>query len=197
MGRVEEGRRQLIEGRKLLYDLGGMVWWAGPAMMDAEFEVFAGDYQRGYDAVAEAAVTLAASAETGYLATIVGYQSQMCVLLGRDDEALELASEADAMAQADDFEPHARARIVRAYVFARRGDIAAADAQVAEAAALVELKDYIIVHLDLAFARAEVARLGGRPEEARSALEQALAVAEAKGHVLAAEQARKALSELA
>jgi tetratricopeptide (TPR) repeat protein len=196
MGRVEEGRRQLVDGRKLLYDLGGTVWWAGPSMMDAEYEVFAGDYQRGYDAVVEGAAALAASAETGYLATIVGYQSQMSLLLGRDDEALRLANEADAMGQADDFEPHARARITRAYVFARRGDIAAADAQVAEAAELAESKDYIIIHLDLAFARAEVARLAGRPDEARAALEHALAVAEAKGHALAAEQARTAMAEL-
>jgi hypothetical protein len=117
-------------------------------------------------------------------------------LLGRDDEALRLANEADAMGQADDFEPHARARIIRAYVFARRGDIAAADEQVAEAAELIEPIDYIILHLGLAFARAEVARLAGRPDEARAALEHALAVAAAKGHALAAEQARTAMAEL-
>ena len=194
MGRVDEGRKGLVEGRKLLHDLGGTIWWAGPSMMDAEYEVYAGDYQRGYDSLAEGRTALAASGETGYLSTIIGYQAHMSLLLGRDDEALQLAAEADAIAQADDFEPHARARIVRAYVYARRGDAAGAEVQVAEAAELIGSKDFIILHLDLAFVRAEVARLGAHPDEARAALEHALALAEAKGHALAAEQARGELA---
>jgi class 3 adenylate cyclase/tetratricopeptide (TPR) repeat protein len=196
MGSVEEGRRLLVDGRKLLRDLGGTVYWAGPSMMDAEYEVFAGDYQRGYDSLAEGRAAFEAHAETGYLSTIVGYQGHMSVLLGRDDEALQFADEADAMGQADDFEPHARARIIRAYVFARRGDIAAADAEVAEAAELIEPRDFVILHLDLAFVRAEVARLDRRLDEARGALEHAIAIAEAKGHALAVEHARAKLSEL-
>jgi hypothetical protein len=194
MGRVDEGRKGLVEGRKLLHDLGGTIWWAGPSMMDAEYEVYAGDYQRGYDSLAEGRAALAASAETGYLSTIIGYQAHMSLLLGRDDEALQLAAEAEAIAQEDDFEPHARARIVRAYVYARRGDAAAAEVQLAEAAELIGSKDFIILHLDLAFVRAEVARLGAHPDEARAALEHALALAEAKGHALAAEQARGELA---
>ena len=196
MGRVEEGRRLLIEGRKVLYDLGGTIWWAGSSMMDAEYEVFAGDYQRGYDSVAEGRAALAGGTETGYLATVAGYQGQMSLLLGREDEALQLADEADAMGQADDFEPHARSRIIRAYVLARHGEIAAADEQVAEAAALIEPKDYVILHLDLAFLRAEVAQLAGRPDEAREALEHAVAVAGEKGHALAVGRAQRALAAL-
>jgi tetratricopeptide (TPR) repeat protein len=196
MGDVEEGRRLLVEGRKLLYDLGGTVWWAGPSMVDAEYELYAGDYERAYDALAGGAAALASAAETGYLATIVGYQAHVSLLLGREDEALELAARADELGQADDFEPHARARIVRAYIFARRGELAAAEAQVAEAAELVGSKDFYIVQLDLAFARAEVARLAGRVDEARAALEHALAIAEAKGHALAAARARAALATL-
>jgi tetratricopeptide (TPR) repeat protein len=165
-------------------------------MMEAEFEVFGGDYQRAQESLAAGRAVLAESAETGFLATVAGYQAHLCFLLGRDDEALQHADEADAMGQADDFEPHARARLVRAHVFAKRGDFTAADEQIAAAAELIEPIDYVILHLDLAFARADVARAAGRPGEARKALEQAIEVGEAKGHALAVERARNAIAAL-
>jgi tetratricopeptide (TPR) repeat protein len=185
-----------VEGRKLLHELGGTIWWAGSSMMDAEYETFAGDYQRGYDSVAEGRAALAETAETGYLATVVGYQGHMSLLLGRHEDALRFADEADAMGKPDDFEPHSRARLIRAHVLARRGDVAAAAEQLAEAAALIEPNDFVILHLELALARAEVARLAGRTDEAREALERATAIAEAKGHALAAGQARRGLAAL-
>jgi hypothetical protein len=64
----------------------------------------------------------------------------------------------------------------------------------AASAALIDPTDYAILHLDLAFARAEVARLAGRPDEERAALERALSVAEAKGNVVAAERASRLLA---
>jgi hypothetical protein len=116
--------------------------------------------------------------------------------LGRDEEAVAFAAEAEQMSQADDFEPHARARIVRGVVRAKRGDFEGANAQLAEAADLIEPRDFVILHLDLAFARAEVAELAGRDVEARMALEHAISIAAPKGHVLAVEQARAALAQL-
>jgi hypothetical protein len=62
------------------------------------------------------------------------------------------------------------------------------------APALVDPTDYMILHVDLAFARAEVARLAGKLDEQRGTLERALSVAEAKGNVVAAERARKRLA---
>ncbi|HSB38235.1 MAG TPA: adenylate/guanylate cyclase domain-containing protein [Gaiellaceae bacterium] len=195
-GRVDEGRALLAEGRRLLRDLGATVWWAGTSMMEAELELYAGDYQRGLDSVAEGRAALEESAETGYLATAVGFQGHLCAMLGRDDEALVYADEADAMGQADDFEPHARAHVIRAFVLARRGEQDAAREQLARAAELIEPRDFTILHLDLAFARAEVARLAGRTDEARRALEHGASVAEAKGHLLALERARRTLEAL-
>jgi hypothetical protein len=49
---------------------------------------------------------------------------------------------------------------------------------------------------EFACARAEVARLAGRPGEQRKALEQALALAEAKGIVVAAARDREALAAI-
>jgi hypothetical protein len=58
---------------------------------------------------------------------------------------------------------------------------------------MLEPTDFAALHLDLAFARAEVALLTGRTDEQRAALEDALTVAEAKGHTVAVERIRRRL----
>jgi class 3 adenylate cyclase/tetratricopeptide (TPR) repeat protein len=193
-GRLEEGRAEIAAGRGLLRDLGDRIWWAGSSMVEAEMELVAENPERAHDLLAEGRKVLAASAETGYLATIVGGQAHAAFDLGLDDKALRFADEACAMAASDDFEPHARERFVRAQVLARRGDFEGADQLIAAAAELVDPTDYVILHLDLAFAAAEVARLAVRPDAERAALERALSFAEEKGSVAATERARRLLA---
>jgi tetratricopeptide (TPR) repeat protein len=159
-------------------------------------ELSAGDPERAYAAAAEGHDVLAASAETGYLTTVVGYQAQAALALGRDDEALRLADEARELAAVDDFEPRGRERFVRAQVLARRGDFTAADELIAAAAELVDPTDWLDLRIELALARAEVARVAGRFGEEREALARALSVAEAKGNVAVAERARTRLAAL-
>ena len=196
LGLLEEGRADIGAGRSLLRDLGDQIWWAGAGMVEAEMERMAGNAERAAFLLAEGREVLAASAETGYLSTVMGAQAHAAVDLGRDDEALEFADETRATAQPDDFEPHARERFVRAQVLARRGDLAGADELIASSADIVDPTDYIILHIDLAFARAEVARLAARPDEQRAALQHALSVAEAKGDIAAAGRARRGLASL-
>ena len=80
---------------------------------------------------------------------------------------------------------------------ARRGQSDAADELLREAAEIVEPTDYFIMHVDLRFAEAEVARLAGNPERAREALEQARALGESKGSVATVARADRLLAELA
>jgi class 3 adenylate cyclase/tetratricopeptide (TPR) repeat protein len=196
-GRLEEGRAEEASGRLLFEELGDWIEaWAGGATLMADTELRAGAFERAYELLADAHAALAETAETGYLATVVGMRAQAAAELGRDDEALELADEAERLGQPDDFEPHARQRLVQGRVRARRGDFAAADELLREAAELVEPTDYMVLHLELAFARADVDRLAGRADAERRSLERALDVAEAKGNVVAAEQARRRLAEL-
>jgi hypothetical protein len=54
----------------------------------------------------------------------------------------------------------------------------------------------VILQLDLAFARAEVDRLAGRPEAERAVLEAALSVAELKQNLVAVERMRARLAEI-
>jgi class 3 adenylate cyclase/tetratricopeptide (TPR) repeat protein len=195
-GRLEEGREDGAAGRLLFHELGDRIWWAGASMLLGDIELSAGSYERAYELLAEGHAALAESSETGYLATVVGLRAQAALELGRLDEALELVEETERVSAPDDLEPHARRRLVRARVLARRGDFAEADELLREAEEIVEPTDYVILHLELAFAQADVARLAGRGAEERRALERALEVAEAKGNAVAAERARGRLAEI-
>jgi class 3 adenylate cyclase/tetratricopeptide (TPR) repeat protein len=195
-GQVEEGRAESAAGRALLHDLGDRLNWASASMVPADSELWAGDPHLAYDLLTEGHTVLAESAETGYLATVVGLQAQAALELGRDDEALELVEETLRLAQRDDFEPHARCLLVRARERARRGDAAAAAELLREAAAIIEATDYATLHIDLAYAEADAARLAGQTEKEREALDRLLQAAEAKGNLLAARRARERLAEL-
>jgi ATP/maltotriose-dependent transcriptional regulator MalT len=196
LNRLDEGRKDVAAGRALLKELGNEISWAGSSMINAEMELLAGNAEEAYETLAEGHERLAASAETGYLATVVGLRAQAALGLGREDEALRLADEAERVAAVDDFEPHGRLRLVRARVLARRGDFDQADELLREAAEIIEPTDYVILHLNVAFARAEVDRLAGRPEAERAALEAALPMAEKKQNLLAVERIRARLAEI-
>jgi hypothetical protein len=161
--------------------------------MEADMELGAGSPDRAYRALAAGAEVLAASSETGYLATVVSMQSLAALELGRSDEALRLTAMACEIAVDDDIDPHVRDRIVRARIAAQRGEFASADELVQEAGRMIEPTDFAGAHLDVARTRAEVARLAGRSAEERAALADALAIAEAKGHTVAVERIREQL----
>lgn len=165
-------------------------------MVMANAELLAGSAELAYELLAEGHAALAESSETGDLATVASVRALAALELGRGDEALELADETEPIAAPDDLDPHARSRLVRARALARRGELEAADELIREAAKIVQPTDYVIWHLDLAFARADVERLAGRRDGERQALEYALEVAEAKGNLVAAERARGRLAEL-
>ncbi|MGB2875178.1 MAG: hypothetical protein WBB76_06850, partial [Gaiellaceae bacterium] len=195
-GLLDEGRRDVADGRELLRELGASIWWAGTAMAQGDMELVAGDPAIAYEVLAVGQEALGRSAETGYLATIVGLRAQAALALGRETEALELADETERLAQRDDFDPHVRERLVRACVAARRGFIEQADRLIGEATAILEPTDYEMLHRDLAFAQAEVEGLAGRPDGERQALERALAHAERKADLVSAQRARQRLAEL-
>jgi uncharacterized protein HemY len=102
---------------------------------------------------------------------------------------------AERVAAPDDVEPPVSRRLVQVRASARRGDLAAADELLREAAEIVEPTDDMLLHLALAFAQADVAHQAGGGGGERRALERALEVAEAKGNVVAAVRARGRLAE--
>jgi len=82
---------------------------------------------------------------------------------------------------------------VRGRIAAQRGEFENAAELVEEAGRMIERTDFAGAHLDVARARAKVARLAGRSDEERAALADALAIAESKGHTVAMERIRSRL----
>ena len=195
-GSFDEAREDITAGRALLFDLGGELWWAGTSMLQGDIELTAGDPQSAYDVLAEGHRVLSGHAETGYLATVVGLRAVAALRLGRDDEAIELAEETGRLAQKDDFEPHARAGLVRAIVEARRGHLDEAEDLLRQAAGLIEATDYLFLHVALNLSRAEVAVLAGRPEDEHEALERALSAAAEKGCLVVERRIQERLAQL-
>ncbi len=189
-GRLEEGRAEVRVGKTLLHDLGDLISWAGLSGMEGEMELGSGSPDNAYRALAEGAELLAARSETGYLATVLSMQSLAALELGRHEEALSLTGKAIDIAVQDDIDPYARDRVVRGRVAAQRGDFGTADELLEEAGRLIEQTDFATLQLNVALARAEVARLAGRTDEERAALADALAIAEAKGHTVAVHRIR-------
>jgi len=93
-------------------------------------------------------------------------------------------------------DPRSRDCLIRARVAAKQGDLGEADELLAVARNMIEPTDFAHLKIDLAFSRAEVARLAGRREEERAALEAMLSLAEAKGNALVARRAGIALASL-
>jgi class 3 adenylate cyclase len=190
------GRADIGAGRARLHDMKHFHNWAGTAMIEADFEVRAGEPRAAAAALEGAYAFMHARVGTGYLATIVGYRAIAAVELGRDDDALAFADEVERIAQTDDFEPHCTQACVRARVLARRGDHEAA-AEAIRAAVAVPLTEYLVEQAYVSLSLAEVERLAGRPDAERAALVEAVRVAELKGDVITAGRARDRLAELA
>ena len=189
-GRLEEGRGEVLAGKTLMRELGDLISWGGLAAMESDMELGAGSPEHAYRALAAGAEVLLASSETGYLATILSMQSLAALELGRPDEALSLTTRACEIAVQDDIDPHVRDRVVRGRIAAQRGEFENAAELVEEAGRMIERTDFAGAHLDVARARAEVARLAGRSDEERAALADALAIAESKGHTVAMQRIR-------
>ena len=109
---------------------------------------------------------------------------------GLDDEALELAEASGELAVRDDLYYQVERRGPLALVLARRGRLEEAERLAVELAADT---DMLAMQAGALLDLAGVLRLAGRPAEAAPLARQALALAERKGHVVAARQARELL----
>jgi class 3 adenylate cyclase len=196
-GQPEAGRSEIAAGRTRLSDVGLVQAWAATAQILGEMELAAGEPARAEAALAESYEFMSATRATGYLSTTVGLRAAAALELGRDDEALRLADEVEAISQAGDFEPHVRQSCVRARVLARRGDHDAAAEVIEAAVAIADETDFLTLVEYAAISLAEVERLAGRGDGERAALEKALRIAEQKGDVLTADQAREQLADAA
>ena len=125
-----------------------------------------------------------------------GNLAQALYALDRLDEADAWAGRAAELGASDDAWKEMLWRQVRAKVLARRGEHAEAERLAREAVAICDETDMLDAQGDVYADLGEVLLLAGKPDEAATALEQALERYERKGNVVSAQRARARLADL-
>ena len=195
-GRFDEARQLMAEARASLanlarpLDVSTMAFWTGP------LELLAGDAAAAEHDLREACDALDAAGERGWLSTMSGLHAQALYALDRLDEAEAAAGRSRETATSDDYNAQAFWRETQAKVLARRGDLTAAEELAREAVEIINRSDEINHQAQVRASFAEVLELAGRADDARSQLEQALALYEQKGNEVMTERARELLAEL-
>jgi ATP/maltotriose-dependent transcriptional regulator MalT len=117
-------------------------------------------------------------------------------LQGRYDEAETLTRECETACRANDVHSHIMWRATRAKALARRGRVEEAKELAREAVAYGSSSDFLSARGDSCMDLAEVLEIDGDLRGMTAAVEDAIALYELKGNVLAAGQARSRLQAL-
>jgi class 3 adenylate cyclase/tetratricopeptide (TPR) repeat protein len=192
-GRIEEARALEAEADSVIEDLGSR-WLSATAVfgkwMIAEL---AGEPERA-QAVARASVeTLEAMGAVSQASTAAALLAWSLARQGCHDEAVRFADLATAWAAPDDMASQTGQLAARALVFAARGDLERAEHAAREAVRFAEPSEEISLRGDCLVTLATVLGRAGRGREAVVALEEAIALYERKGNVVAAGRARAVL----
>jgi class 3 adenylate cyclase/tetratricopeptide (TPR) repeat protein len=177
-------------------ELGQKLWLAAGGMYLWEIEMLAGDLSAAERAVRRSCELLGELGEVGHRSTAAGQLAASLYALARLDEAHEWTETAEGLAPKGDVSSQMLWRQVRARVLARRGDHATAEELGREAVVLAEATDMLNYHANALADLAEIYVVAGRAGEGRAHLEQALALYERKGNLVAADRAGRRLEEL-
>jgi DNA-binding SARP family transcriptional activator len=197
-GRFDDARSHLEEaqrGRSEFSDPTTIATsWAYSA---AWVELLAGEPEAAEAILDEACRTLRSIGDDAWLATNLAVLADAVYRQGRYLESASLSKEALAVAPLDDRVAQSLTRSARAKALARSRKFAEAERLAREAVAMRESSQKLNDHAEALLALAEVLGLSGKSTDAAEALEQARALFEAKGNVVAADRTHASLLALA
>jgi class 3 adenylate cyclase/tetratricopeptide (TPR) repeat protein len=162
----------------------------GPAeLLARDFDAAVAQLQPSYEALGKVG-------EGGYRARIAALLAEAVLEQGHLDEAIELATDAQALAGVNNADPSTLAVVlsVRARVASGRGDHEEATRFARDAVRTLRQMEYVGLQADTKRVLGEVLAAAGRPDEAASALSAALALYEQKGSTVLAERTRALLA---
>jgi tetratricopeptide (TPR) repeat protein len=181
VGDYEKARMNVKSARAVLRDLGQAVRAASSSLDVAIVELLAGDAAAAEREIRPDCEMLQGIGETYFLSSMAITLARAVLAQGRDEDALTWIEAAEGLAAEDDIDAQSESRCVRALVLARKGSLVEAEALVrkgVELAAQLEtpaLKGSSLSDLAAVLLHAK------RPDEARQALAEAIAVYAAKG----------------
>jgi tetratricopeptide (TPR) repeat protein len=188
-GEFDKARLLYRRGRTLIRDLGQGVNAASTGIDLLAVELLAGDLVAAEREVMPDYDFLARAGETYFMSTIAALLSRVVRDQGRDEEALVFSQIAEGATAADDMESQALWRSIRAPIVARAGDLAKAESLARSAVELSRKSDAPQMQADALSELATVLMLAGRLDEARQAIDVAIAIYQNKGDVVSAARA--------
>jgi tetratricopeptide (TPR) repeat protein len=197
LGRFDEARAILFDLRAELADRGGgFTLAAATGFYSVYIELLAGDPAAAAEFGAEGCRLLEEMGEKLLLSSVAGLHAQALYVLDRLEEAEAWAGRASELGAGE--QPYTQMiwRQVRAKVLARRGEHVEAERLARETVAIGGTTDMLNAQGDMYADLAEVLLLGGKPDEAAVALEQALARYQRKGNLVSTQHTRTRLAEL-
>jgi len=189
-GDFDEARRCYTEARATLEDLGRTVVAASTSLASYGVEMLAGDPGAAERELRRDYAALTELGEKYFLSTVAGELARVLYAQGRYEDADAMSSRAEELAGDDDIASQALWRSARAKVLARRGRNEEALRLAWEAVELIGRTDAHVTKAETLVDLAEVLRLTDREGEAEAALDEAVALLDAKGNVVAAEGIR-------
>ena len=162
------------------------------AMDEGFVEMRAGELERAAQIFEGAWHGLAEAGEHGFRSTIGTFLAEVLARLGRADEAETVIDESERLAVHDDAATVLGLARARSVVAAARG----LHEEAIEAVRLADATEYLDERADLYMMLGDALLAAGRSNESADALGTAAAVAEQKGSLTLAEQARERLAAL-
>jgi tetratricopeptide (TPR) repeat protein len=196
-GEGSEARRLIDEAVEICEELGLHLHLATALGFEsATVHSIEGDLVAAEGDLRRAVDLLSAMNEKANLSTVAARLAEILCRQEKEEEAEDFLRLSEKTAGADDWTTHSAIKEVRALLLARREQFEAAESLARQALALADATDDIEARGWERLRLAEILALASRPAEAASLLDEAKDLFEAKGHLVGAEEAQKALANL-
>ena len=187
-GSFDEARELYAESAELNDRMGLRFRRAVSALYGAEIELLAGDPPAAESELRRAYETLEAMGESGTRAVVAALLAFALCSQERDDESWALIELAEEITDPGDLFPLVLERTTRARLLARQGATGPAEEMARDALALAATTDCVSLHAHTRLALATALAQAGRHDDARELIDQARAIHQAKGNLVAAER---------
>jgi class 3 adenylate cyclase/tetratricopeptide (TPR) repeat protein len=195
-GDFDRARDLSRRAKLILDDLGPTVLAASTSQESSVVEMLAQRPQAAEDQLRADFETLEGMGERYLLSTIAGQLARAVYAQGRLDEAMDLTRAAEELSDEDDVASQAFWRSVRARVLTHQGKLDEAVELAREAVDILTTTDILARRAEALIDLAEILGTAGRGDEARNALDDAIALLDQKEHLVGLERARDALARV-
>ncbi len=189
--------RDLYRRSRAILEEYGMKLYAALTSLDSGLvELWAGDPEAAEAELRRDYEALDRMGERNYRATVAGRLAEALYQRGRLEDAEMFTATSREIASADDIASQTIWRSVLGKVLARRGEFDQGQLLVMEALEMLRPSDELDSKGNILVDLAEVLELSGRPDEAVTALDEAVSLFEAKGNIVSASRTRERLAKL-